>query len=295
VRARGQAIWNAEGRVIRMTGSLQSIMDRKRAEDALQRSRRLLQDMADNTTAVIYVKEASGRYILVNRRFEQIFGLTADHIIGFTDHEIFPPHFADAFRANDVEVLERSATLEYEEHAPHVDGLHTYISIKFPLRDQAGVPYALCGISTDITERKQAENALRSHERQLRLALTSTQVGMWNWDIQTDSMFWSPQVDEFLGIPAVPGHKTFRGLLALIHPDDRETMASAARQVLEPFLTDIVFEHRVKRPDDLIVWCIWTGHIVRDHAGKAVHVLGTVRAATDAPEPSTAPEHRNVG
>ena len=174
-----------------MTGSLQSIMERKIAEDALRRSQQFLQEMADNTTAVIYVKEANGRYILVNRRFEQIFGLKADQIIGFTDHQIFPRHFADVFRANDVAVLERNSTVEYEETAPHLDGSHTYISIKFPLRDQAGIPYALCGVSTDITERKQAEDLLRSHERQLRLALSSTEIGVWSWDVETDCMVGS--------------------------------------------------------------------------------------------------------
>ena len=284
VRARGQAIWDAEGRLIRMTGSLQSIMERKRAEDELRRSQQLLQEMADSTTAVIYVKEANGRYMLINRRFEQIFGLRADQIIGFTDHQIFPRHFADVFRANDVEVLERNATVEYEETAPHLDGPHTYISIKFPLRDQAGIPYALCGVSTDISERKQAEDILRSHERQLRQALTSTQIGVWNWDLETDCMFWSPQVDEFLGMPPVPGHKTYRGLLALVHPDDRERMARAAHQAMESSSVDITFQHRVKRSDGMVLSCIWTGHIVRDHAGKAVHVLGTVRAIPSANE-----------
>jgi PAS domain S-box-containing protein len=61
VRARGQAIWDGEGRVVRMSGSLHTIMDRKRAEDALRRSQQLLQAKADNTNAVLYVKEASGR------------------------------------------------------------------------------------------------------------------------------------------------------------------------------------------------------------------------------------------
>jgi PAS domain S-box-containing protein len=278
VRARGQAIWDAEGRVTRMTGSLQSIMDRKRAEDALRRSQQLLQNIADNTTAVIYVKEASGRYMFVNRRFGQIFGLEGDRILGSTDHQLFPRHIADAFRTNDVEVLAKNATVEYEETAPHLDGPHTYISIKFPLRDQAGIPYALCGISTDISERKQAENVLRLHEQQLRLALTSTQIGVWNWDFETDCMFWSPHVDEFLGMPSVPGHKTLRGLLALVHPDDRQVMARTARQVMEPSRADITFQHRVTRSDGMVLSCIWTGHIIRDHAGKGLHVLGTVRA-----------------
>jgi PAS domain S-box-containing protein len=91
-------------------------------------------------------------------------------------------------------------------------------------------------------------------------------------------MFWSPQVDEFLGMPSVPGHKTHRGLLAFVHPDDRDDMAQASRQVLEPSRTTITFQHRVKRSDGLILSCIWTGHLIRDHAGRAIHVLGSVRA-----------------
>jgi hypothetical protein len=294
VRARGQAVWDAEGRVTRMSGSLQSIMERKRAEDALRRSQELLRAMADNTTAVIYVKEASGRYLLVNRRFEDIFGLKADQILGFTDHQIFPRHFADVFRSNDVEVLERNATLEYEETAPHLDGPHTYISIKFPLRDQAGIPYALCGVSTDITERKQAEDLLRSHEQQLRQALTSTEIGLWSWNIESDSMFWSPQVDEFLGMPPVPGHKTPRGLLALVHPADREAITRATRQVMEPSRRDITFQHRVKRSDGMVLSCIWIGHIVRDHSGKALHVLGTVRSISSLHEQAGSEDEANI-
>src|SRR5262245_381176 len=62
-RARGQAIWDQTGRITRMSGSLQCVTDRKRAEDALRRSQQLLQDVADNTTAVIYVKDVDGRFL----------------------------------------------------------------------------------------------------------------------------------------------------------------------------------------------------------------------------------------
>ena len=141
-RARGQAIWNEAGQVVRMAGSLQCVTDRKRAEHALRRNEQLLQGMVNNTTAVIYVKYTDGRYLLINRRFEQLFHLTTDQIIGYTDHEIFPKDIADAFRANDVAVLERNRVVEYEEYAPHSDGLHAYISIKFPLCDHTGKPYA---------------------------------------------------------------------------------------------------------------------------------------------------------
>lgn len=283
-RARGQGIWDADGRLTRMAGSLQSIMDRKRTEDALHRSRQLLQEMADNTTAVIYVKDLDGRFLFVNRRFEEIFNLTNSQIIGRTNHDLFPREIADAFRANDLQVLEQNTTLEYEERAQHADGLRTYVSIKLPLRDQSGIPYATCGISTDITERKRNESALRAQDEQLRLALQSHEIGIWDWDLQTERLFWSSQVDRFFGLPGIPGSKTVPGLLALVHPDDRDGMTRAMGAVMEPGRMDITLEHRVKKADGSLLWCIWTGQIVRDHAGKALHVLGTVRVTTPVGE-----------
>jgi len=276
-RARGQAIWNEAGRVVRMSGSLQCVTDRKRAEEALHWHEQLLQDVIDNTTAVIYVKYADGRYLLTNRRFEQIFNLTTDQIIGRTDHDIFPKDFADAFRANDVAVLERNTTVEYEEYAPHPDGAHTYISIKFPLCDHTGKPYATCGISTDITERKRIEDELRSHDVQAQLALTDASRGIWDWDLQSDQLFWSPQVDTLLGIAPGSFCGTEREWLALVYPDDREAALLVKRRALERHRTDVTFNHRVQWPDGTLHRLMWAGHIVRDQRGEAVRMLGTVR------------------
>jgi PAS domain S-box-containing protein len=260
------------------SGIIRDISARKKTEDALRRSEQLLQDVADNTTAVIYVKYADGRYLLINRRFEQIFNLTADQIVGHTDHEIFPKDIAEAFRANDVGVLERNTTVEYEEYAPHSDGLHAYISIKFPLCDHTGTPYATCGISTDITERKRIEHRLRTHEEQLRRALTSAEVGTWNWDLQTGRLLWSSQVDRFLGLSDGARPRTQNDWLALVYREDRESMARTMRQTMDQPGTDVAFEHRVMRQNGSFQWCVWTGEIIRDRNGKALHVLGTVRA-----------------
>jgi PAS domain S-box-containing protein len=262
----------------RMAGSLRDVTDRKLAEDALRRSQQLLRDVADNTTAVIYVKDADGRFLFTNRRFEQLFHLTTEQIVGHTNHEIFPREIADAFRANDLQVLERNSTVEYEEQAPHQDGLHTYLSIKFPLCDHTGTPYATCGISTDITERKRIEQTLRTHEEQLRLALTSTEVGSWNWDLQTDQIYWSSQVDRFLGLSDGARPHTKNDWLALVYREDRESMARTMHQAMDQAGADLVFEHRVMRQNGSFLWCIWTGEIIRDHHGKALHILGTVRA-----------------
>ncbi|XYH97349.1 AAA family ATPase [Sorangium sp. So ce1128] len=136
---------------------LQENSERRRAEQAVRDSKELLQSIVDNSTAVIYLKDLEGRYLMINRRYAELFRVGEQAIVGRTDYDVFPSERADAFRAVDQEVLATGTALQAEEVAPQDDGPHTYISLKYPLCNAAGQPYALCGISTDITERKQAE------------------------------------------------------------------------------------------------------------------------------------------
>lgn len=261
------------------------VTERRNAEQALRRSRQLLQDIADNTTAVIYVKDLDGRFMFANRQFEEIFHLTTEQIIGHTNHEIFPADIADPWRANDLRVLEERRIVEYEEVAPHVDGPHTYLSIKLPLFDQTGTPYATCGISTDISERKRMETLLRAHEEQLRLALHSTETGGWAWDCAAGRFCWSRQVDKLFGIRDEGRPHSEGDLLALVHPDDRASMAQAMNGVREDSGDHMAFEHRVLCKDGTTRRLIWTGQVIRDKSGQAVQVLGMVRAtAVQEPE-----------
>ena len=133
----------------------------QRIEMALQRYDRMSQAILDNTTAVIYAKDEKGRYLLINRWFERLFHVTRTQMLGKTDHDFFPKEMADVFRANDRQVAKMGMPMEFEEIAPQDDGNHTYISLKFPLFETDGSIYAVCGISTDITERKKSEQEFR--------------------------------------------------------------------------------------------------------------------------------------
>ena len=135
----------------------EGIAERKEVETALRESQDLLQAIIDNSTAVIYVKDLEGRYLLVNRRFQDLFHGPKASFLGKTDYDIFPPTSAEAFCTFDRRVLEANKPLEAEETAPLADGVHTFISLKGPLFDAIGKPYAVYGISADITERKRAE------------------------------------------------------------------------------------------------------------------------------------------
>ena len=156
---------DSRGTTIGLLGISQDVTERKRAERALRESQQLLQAIIDNSTAVIYVKDLQGSYLMVNRRYEEIFHLTREAVLGKTDHDVFSQEAADAFRAMDQRVVAAGTALTEEEVAPHDDGPHTYISVKCPLWDNAGKPYAVFGISTDITERKRLEQQLLQSQR----------------------------------------------------------------------------------------------------------------------------------
>ena len=140
---------------------------RRIAELEALKSEEQMQSILDNTTAVIYLKDTHGKYILTNRQYNNLFHTTSEKMAGKTDYDIFPKEMAEAFQANDQKVLKTRAPLEIEEVALHDDGPHTYISIKFPLYDSKGVICGICGISTDINERKKAEERLQEQKEAL--------------------------------------------------------------------------------------------------------------------------------
>ena len=151
---------------------------------SLRASERKLHSILDNTSAVVYIKDINGRYLLVNRCFERLFGVTQFQVVGMTDHEIFPESLADVFRENDRQVLASGKPLQIEETAPHQDGPHAYISNKFPLYDAMGLPYAVGGVSTDITPLKRAEEALRDSEVRYVSLVESLPLAAWSKDVE---------------------------------------------------------------------------------------------------------------
>jgi len=139
----------------------------------LRESEEELRAITDSSAAVIYIKDLDGKYLLINKLFETLFHHTNEAIKNLTDHDIFPKETADIFRTSDLEVLRLNAPVEVEEYVPHDDGMHTYISKKFPLYDKEGTPYAVGGISTDITERKHVQTMLQENEEYLNAILNN--------------------------------------------------------------------------------------------------------------------------
>ena len=140
------------------------LRDRKKVEEALGVQDERFRSVLENSPTIIFIKDLDSRYLFINRLWEKVFQVSKEDVVGKFDHEVFSKEMARAVRENDLKVIEADSPLEFEEIVPHDDGLHTYISNKFPLYDLSGKIEAICGIATDITERERVSEALREGE-----------------------------------------------------------------------------------------------------------------------------------
>jgi PAS domain S-box-containing protein len=155
------------------------VTERKRAEEALRiakeelglYTKELENQVAKRTSeitsilkytpAVVYMKDAQGNYLLVNSRFEELFDVRSEDVRGKSDVDLLPDAVAVQFRTNDELVLSKGYSLHVEEQIPQSDGVHTYLSVKFPIYGETGNIRGVCGIASDITAVKEAHEQVR--------------------------------------------------------------------------------------------------------------------------------------
>ncbi|GAB2909245.1 EAL domain-containing protein [Rheinheimera gaetbuli] len=128
----------------------------------LQASEEQLSTILNSVDAHIYIKDTKGRYQYINRKVAQLFGCEPDEVVGRRDDAFFDAATSAKLQQNDEKVLQQGLRIVEEEQNRSLDGQHcyTYLSVKLPLRDSKGQIYALCGISTDITEHKQQQQEI---------------------------------------------------------------------------------------------------------------------------------------
>lgn len=162
---------NEAGDVTHIVGTAYDVTTHRQTAEELRQSQALIQDLIDNSPSIIYAKDTDWCLTLVNREFCNLLHLPPEDIIGKNDYNLFPKEAIDAIRANDEHILATGKSQTIEETLPGDDGIHTYLSTKFPLYDSNGTLYGIGGITTDITERKQATEELHTFKTLVENAL----------------------------------------------------------------------------------------------------------------------------
>jgi len=154
-----------EIRFIEQAANLAEIaLGRRHDDQALKESEQRLTNILENVTAYIYLKDTEGRYLFANRLLREWFDAPMEEIVGYDDTKFYDADTAANMHKADLRVLQKGETLKMEEILPNVltpDDARVFMTVKIPLRFGDGKIHSLCGISTDITERKAAEERMQ--------------------------------------------------------------------------------------------------------------------------------------
>lgn len=146
-------------------------------------------------------------------------------------------------------------------------------------RDAQGRAVRMAGALQDITDRKRTEARLRLSEERLRMALTSSDLGIWDWDVASDRLYWSEGVEMLFGLAPGSFPGTYTAYIELIYLLDRGSTLTRLELSLRD-QTSVHLRHRVIWPDSSIHWLAWSGRIYRNADGVATRVLGIVHDTT---------------
>lgn len=141
-------------------GMVRDLSVEKALQAELKNKQLFLEGLIENNDALTFVKDAEGKYLLVNRRFEQVIGYPREDVLGKKDSEIFSEDLASHFRTVDLEVLETGRVVKAEERFTKFESEYYFLSTKFPVLNPQGEPVGVCGVATDITDLKRTQHAL---------------------------------------------------------------------------------------------------------------------------------------
>jgi PAS domain S-box-containing protein len=277
-----------QGKAIGMFGVGTDITGRKRAEEELRNSQALYYSLVENMPQSVFRKDRDGRFQFVNEQFCRDLERSLGDIVGRTDADIFPPELAQAYRKDDLRIMETGQALDQEEKHVGADGRELFVQVvKTPLRDARGQIIGVQGVFWDITARKRAEEALKENQRQLAEANDRLRLVM---DTIPARIFWKNKDLVYLGCNRLfaedAGRKSpeeiigetdynlgWREQAELYRKDDLEVMRSGNSK--------LNYEEPQTAPDGKPIWLRTSKVPLRDVNNRIVGILGTYEDITE--------------
>lgn len=296
VLLRANPLRDKQAEIVGFAAIITDISNRKKTEEALkqafleaEQSKNLLRTIIDTTPDLIFAKDCSFRYILVNQNFAHILGKSSTEILGLDDLELgVPPEKIFGNPTNGIPGIRETDQAVLNGHITHntyddlilADGtVHIFDTKKLPLRNERGEIVAILGVAHEITEIKSKEEALQKSQSQLKEAQRIAHIGNWDFDVNTGEIQWSDELYQVWGRD--PGHTpTFEEVIQQIYLEDRLMFLEA----VEKAMTDGIpyeFDHRIYRLNGEIRYINAKGEAVKNEAGQVIKLFGTSMDITD--------------
>jgi PAS domain S-box-containing protein len=248
IDSRGRAIRDDVGTLLRVEGTVQDITERKRTEEALRESEERFRSVLDGSPAVIFLKDLEGRYTFVNQAFARLAGRRPEELIAQTSHAIAPPDTAGTFDRAHERVLATRRPIQAQEDVTLPDGTSaTFLSLRFPLFRADGQPYAVCGISTDITAWRRAQTERDQLWNQSPDPLCIAGV---DGRLQQVNPAWTARLGW------TEAELLDQSWIDFVHPDDRDHAREVQATLLRGEAAQ-VFENRCRTRDGDWRWFSW--------------------------------------
>ncbi|OLP15798.1 GGDEF domain-containing protein [Leptolyngbya sp. 'hensonii'] len=279
-------VFDSEGLVTHFVGIQTDITQRKQAEEALREREEQYRRIVETATEGIWVLNRDHQTSFVNQQMATMLGYTIDEMLGETLFS-FMDEEGVAIAQAQIERRHQGINEAHDFKFRRKDGsdLWTIVSAS-PLFDLQGNYTGTLGMITDITDRKQAEAALRQSEQRLDEILSSLEDVVWSIAVDTfKTLYLNPAVEKIYGCSATAFFENSNLWFEMIHPDDRERVQAAIQPLLQNGNQEL--EYRIIRPDGQVRWLCNRSHLIYNAVGEAVRIEGI---ATDITERKTMEE-----
>jgi PAS domain S-box-containing protein len=258
---------------------------RLQAEAALQESELRFRQMAEAVGEVFWLSTADAQTILyVSPAFESLWGHSCAELYANPHlwlEAIHPEDVPQAFGSLEEVMAGRPFDIEYRITRP--DGSVRWINDRgYPFMDASGRVTLTCGVASDITRRKEAENALKTSEEKFRLAMEAIQEGVWDWNLATGELYINPAFMRSFGYDPELVEHTYDFWVKAIHPTDLQDYQEKLEAHLAGHTQAFETELRGRMPDGQCRWFSSRGRVVaRAEDGTPLRMVGTLRDITD--------------
>lgn len=254
------------------------ITENKLAEKKLRESEQRLQVVLDNIPQSIFWKDLESVYVGCNLAFARSAGIkNPAEIEGKTDFDLpWTEEQSKLIREVDQQVMKKNKPqFNLIESRRTAENEHTWINNnKVPLQGEKGEVVGILGTSENITEKKKAQEALRKNEERLQMALEGTSDGLWDWELGSDNIYFSPRYFTMLDFSPDEFKHDIYVLPELLHPDDKDWVLKEIESSVTERKEGIDMEYRMRRKDGSYAWILSRGKITYNEEGEPKRIVG---------------------